>query len=240
MAADFGEFEFAEGFRVPFEFHPKRSRIESVEKNSFSKDLFRTSPGLVSFQTPVPEFGTGEEALGRLAYSVGVRHGDAEFSEHVGDGDALASVTHQTVGNHSRMPGEAPSGVFRGNLSQPFRVGVYLVPEVAGFRRRGEDVLAVYAFSGFVFIPFVAPFLQPFGGKVPDVVGQRRTLFVECPEPRADVFRADAVVSRPFDAVRESRPVPRNPSAYRFHGFVRHSARVFEEFDPEAPLVEEA
>lgn len=240
LSADFSEFELSEGFHVPFEFHPKRSRIEGVEKDPLSKYPFRTSPGLISFQAPVSELRAGKETFGRLPDAVGIGHGDAEFGEQIGNGDALAAVAHQTVGKHSRMTGEPSSGVPRGNFSEPFRIRVDLVPKIAGFCGRGEDLFSVDAFPEFVFVSIVTPFHKPLGREVADVVGQCRPFFVERSKPGADVFRTDAVVSGFLDPVGEPRTVPGNPSSDRFHRFVRHSARVFEEFYPEATLVEEA
>lgn len=136
------------------------------------------------------------------------------------------------------MPRKSSSGVFRGIPSEPFRVRVDFVPEIAGFRSCGKNVFPVHALARFVLIAFVTPLREAFYGQVSDIVTQCRPFFVERSEPGADVFRADAVISRPLDTVSESRPVPGDPSADRFHRFFRHSARVFEEFDPETPLVE--
>ena len=189
---------------------------------------------------PVAKFGAGEESFGRLPYPVGFRHRYAELREKVRYGDAAAAVAHEPVGEHSRVAGETSSGVSCGNPSEPLGVRVDFVPEISRFRRGDEDVLAQYPLSGLVLISFVAPFHEPFGRQVADIVSELRPFFVERSKPRADVFRTDSVVSGLLDAVRETGTVPRNPSSDRFHRFLRHGARIFEEFDPEAPFVEKA
>jgi len=85
----------------------------------------------------------------------------------------------------------------------------------------------------------VAPFPKAFFGEVADVVDERGTLFADRSEPNANVLRADAVVARLLDSVREASSVGGKPSAHGLDRFGVHRFHVLEYFDPESAFIEQ-